>query len=103
MKSINELADDKASIRLAAWLLSGLVGRETSCNLAAIAHLSSENSTAADILRQITRELLKVEPKNYLRVRDYFFELNDNIERRQIATPREYAKQLRSGEGGSEK
>ena len=78
---------------LRMFLSSDRLGGDALRNLSAIAAISSDLSAEGKLFSQIIDELLKVEPKNYARVRDYFFELNDNAERRRVKAPIEYAKE----------
>lgn len=62
--------------------------------ITALYHFMSEDSRDSTFLCQIIDELLKVEPRQYLRVRDYFFNLNDNLERGGVPDPRFVGKKL---------
>jgi hypothetical protein len=53
-----------------------------------------EDSSEATFFEQIVDELLKVDPRHYLRVRDYFFSLNDNLERGGVPDPRAVGQKL---------
>lgn len=84
-------------------LLTGAIEREASAKFAAIAQIHSENSKDGQLFRQIVDELLKVDPKNYARVRDYFFSLNDNIARGGVKNPRDFAARMQRIENGGAK
>ena len=84
----------QSGILLAKSIVSGIFNEEELSSLTMIAHFmgdSKDSSIEVTFFRQILRELLRLDPKHYGRVRDYFFALNDNLERGGLPSPRDYA------------
>lgn len=95
-------------IALAKDLILDSISRETATNLSVIAYLSDDPSPEGQQFKLIIRELLKIPPKHYSRVRAYLYDLNDNVAVDPKADPRKYAERLRAASeerraGGTEK